>query len=241
MAVRRSSGRPGIPPKARRDQVESSWCFGVLPENDVRANAPCLSEGKTASLLSGSCSKTRPGRNLRRKASDQARLPYLEKQDLPVEDQDLLAREINLLRVLVHSTKGARSFSTVGQFIRHQSRLDPRLREMAIIQVGYITRSSYEYSHHIKIGRDFGVSNEDIHAIARTVLRAAREMTVDLKLSGETFETLRANLDDECLTDLIITISFYNGVVRLLEALQVDVEDEYLCFLDEFPLPQNAG
>lgn len=184
-----------------------------------------------------------------------ARLPYLEKQDLPVEDRDLLAREINLLRVLVHSTKGARSFSTVGQFIRHQSRLDPRLREMAIIQVGYITRSSYEYSHHIKIGRDFGVSNEDIHAIARetsgrhtglnplakTVLRAAREMTVGLKLSGETFETLRANLDEECLTDLIITISFYNGVVRLLEALQVDVEDEYLCFLDEFPLPQNAG
>jgi alkylhydroperoxidase family enzyme len=85
-----------------------------------------------------------------------ARLPYLEKADLALADQDLLSRNINLLRVLVHSPAGARSFSALGQFIRFQSSLDPRLREMAILQVGYVTRSSYEYSHHIKIGRDFG-------------------------------------------------------------------------------------
>ena len=181
-----------------------------------------------------------------------ARVPYLDKSDLPAEHQDLLARNINLFRVLAHSPNGARSFGTLGRFIRSESRLDPRLREMAILQVGYLTRAAYEYSHHIKIGRDFGVSDDDIRAIAedtagrqtnldpltRATLRAAREMTRDLAIADETFAALQQGLDNERLIDLVITIAFYNGVVRLLATMQVDVEEEYLSYLDEFPLPR---
>ena len=53
-----------------------------------------------------------------------------------------------LSRVLVHSPNAARAFGGLGHFIRHQSRLDPRLREMAILQVGYLARSPYEWPHH---------------------------------------------------------------------------------------------
>ena len=38
-----------------------------------------------------------------------ARLPYLDRSDLPPEHQDLLARNINLLSALVHSPNGARA------------------------------------------------------------------------------------------------------------------------------------
>jgi alkylhydroperoxidase family enzyme len=182
-----------------------------------------------------------------------ARLPYLDKADLSPENRDLLSRDINLYRALAHSPNGLRSFSTLGKFIRHQSRLDPRLREMAILQVGYLARSRYEFSHHIKIGRDFGVSDDDIRAmiaetagrrsalepLAKAVLRAAREMTTGGAVSDATFAELRQGLDDERLTDLVITIAFYNGVVRLLATMQIDVEDEYLHYLDEFPLPED--
>jgi alkylhydroperoxidase family enzyme len=182
-----------------------------------------------------------------------ARVAYLDKADLAAENQDLLSRNINLYRALAHSPNGARSFTNLGKFIRHQSRLDPRLREMAILQVGYLARSPYEYSHHIKIGRDFGVSDDDIRAIiaetegrptaleplAKAVLRAAREMTTDMAVSDATFATLRQGLDDERLTDLVMTIAFYNGVVRLLATMQIDVEDHYLRYLDEFPLPKD--
>jgi alkylhydroperoxidase family enzyme len=182
-----------------------------------------------------------------------ARLPYLDRADLAAENQDLLARNINLYRALVHSPNGARSFNTLGRFIRHQSRLDPRLREMAILQVGYLARSPYEFSHHIKIGHDFGVTDADIAAIiaetegrettleplAKAVLRAAREMTSEMAVSEATFAALRAGLDNERLTDLVITIAFYNGVVRLLATLQIDVEDDYLSYLDAFPLPKD--
>ena len=57
-----------------------------------------------------------------------ARLPYLNRSDLAPEHEDLLARNINLFRLMVHSPNGACAFHGLGQFIRFQSRLDPRLR-----------------------------------------------------------------------------------------------------------------
>src|SRR5215475_15231380 len=134
-----------------------------------------------------------------------ARLPYLDRSDLAPEHQDILKRNINLHRLLVHSPNGARAFNAVGNFIRHGSRLDPRLRELAILQVGYVARSPYEYSHHVKIGRDFGVSDDDIRAIAaetagrasaleplaKAVLQAARDMTRGVEIPDETFAALR--------------------------------------------------
>jgi alkylhydroperoxidase family enzyme len=182
-----------------------------------------------------------------------ARVPYLDRPDVAPEHHDLLGRNINLYRALIHSPNGARAFSVLGRFIRHESRLDPRLREMAILQVGYLTRSPYEYSHHIEIGRQFGVSDDDIRAIAeetagrasaldatsRNVLRAAREMTSGLAVSDATFAALRRELDTESITDLVLTIAFYNGVVRILATMQIDVEPAYLRYLNEFPLPKE--
>ena len=180
-----------------------------------------------------------------------ARVPYLNKGDLAPENQDLLTRNISLHRALAHSPNGMRAFVGLGQYIRHRSRLDPRLREMAILQVGYSARSPYEFSHHIKIGRDFGVTDADIRAIEaetqgrstnlapleRVVLQAARELTAQPDLSEATFAQLRSGLDDERIVDLVLTISFYCGVVRLLAGLRIDVEADYLHYLQEFPLP----
>ena len=60
-----------------------------------------------------------------------ARVPYLDKSDLAPEDQVLLKRNITLHRALAHSPNGLRAFGGLGEFIRHKSRLDPRLRELA--------------------------------------------------------------------------------------------------------------
>jgi alkylhydroperoxidase family enzyme len=182
-----------------------------------------------------------------------ARLPYLDKSDLLPEHQDLLSRNLNLYRVLAHSPRAARSLNTLARFVRDGSRFDPRLRELAILQVSYLTGSAWGFSHHVRIGREVGVTDDDIRAVAdetsgqptqleplaKAVLRAAREMTVDLAISDEAFAALRQELDDERLTDLVVAIAFYNGLVRLLATMQVDVEEDYLPYLDEFPLAKG--
>lgn len=180
-----------------------------------------------------------------------ARVPYLELADLSPENQDLLKRRISLHQALVNSPNAARAFHGVGHFIRYGSTLDPRLREMAILQVGWLARAPYEWSHHVKIGHDFGVTDDDIRALiddtdgkptklddlARTVLRAAREMTLDGAMSDATFAALHKALGNEHVVDLTITIGFYNAVVRVLATLQIDVEEEYMPYLRQFPLP----
>ena len=181
-----------------------------------------------------------------------ARISYLGKDDVAEEHRRLLERPIVLPQLLVHSPGALRAFSRLGGYIRSGSRLDPRLREMAILQVGWLARSDYEFSHHCKLGlEEFGVSEDDIRAITtetagersglpeldRTVLLAAREMTEDLGISAPTFERLRQDLDEELTVDLIMAIAFYNGVVRVLASLEIDVEPEYQKYLDQFPFP----
>jgi alkylhydroperoxidase family enzyme len=180
-----------------------------------------------------------------------ARVPYLEASDLSPENQDLLKRRISLFQALVNSPNAARAFSGLGGFIRFGSKLDPRLRELAILQVGWLARSPYEWSHHVKLGHDFGVSDDDIKALiddtagkstkidamAKTVLLAAREMTSDGAMSDATFATLQKALGNEQVVDLTITIAFYNAVVRVLATLQIDVEEDYMPYLRQFPLP----
>lgn len=180
-----------------------------------------------------------------------ARVPYLDKSDLAPPDQELLDGAINLRRALVNSPNCARAQRQLMEFIRFKSRLDPRLREMAILQVGYLARSSYEFAHHIALGRSFGVSDADIRAIAdetagrpttldpltKAVLKAARELTRDVALSEETFAELKRGLDNERLVDLFCAIANYNGTIRLLAALEIDLEEDCRSHLAEFPLP----
>lgn len=184
-----------------------------------------------------------------------ARLPYLEKHDLVSDNLDLLQRDIALNKLLIHSPGALRAFQGLGNYIRFDSKVDPRLRELAILQVGYLARSPYEWSHHIKIGHDFGVSDADIDAlIAYTegrpvaldfltslVLKSAREMTATGLLSAPTFESLQTHLSSEEIVDLIMTIALYNAVVRLLASLAIDVEPEYQDYLARFPLPGNPA
>jgi alkylhydroperoxidase family enzyme len=186
-----------------------------------------------------------------------ARLPYLQQSDLPPEHRDLLAPRAsddsvpNLYRVLAHGPNVMRKQNALAMHIRHDSRLDPRLRELAILQVGYSTRQPYEYSHHVKLALEFGCSEDDIRAIAdetagrptsldplaKLVLRAAREMTDDKAMSDATFAALHRGLDNDRLLELIVAIATYNGVIRILGTLQIDVEESYLPYLEKFPLP----
>jgi alkylhydroperoxidase family enzyme len=183
-----------------------------------------------------------------------ARIPYLTPADLPPGGPIPLMKA-NITRAVANSPGAARLVAGMGAYLRNDSPLDPKLRELAILQVGYTTRSTYEWAHHVEIGVRFGLTDEDIHAVARdsegqvshldplakAVLAAAREMTIDMTLSDEIFATLRAGLELTALVDLLVAIGEYNGLVRVMAAIEIDLEPEYLPWLDRFPLPQTPS
>lgn len=173
-----------------------------------------------------------------------ARVPYV---DVPGA-----TRTTNVARALANSPEGSKKYSGIAMYIRHDSKLDPRLRELAILQVGYITRQIYEYAHHCDLALEFGCTEDDIRALAadsegkptnldpltKHVLRAARDLTTKMEVSDETFAALKAALSNEHLLDLLMAIASYNATVRMLNALKVDLEPEYQKYLEKFPLPK---
>ncbi len=179
-----------------------------------------------------------------------ARLPYVDAEQLPPEQRELLKRPINLTRLLVNSPGMARAFGGIGNYIRHKSSLDPRLRELAILQVGWLEKSEYEFTHHVKIGKEFGVTDEDIQGLfletedkpsklaplVKAILKGAREMTRNIGMSDTTFAEIKQHLSNEHMTDLVLTIAFYCAVVRVLATMKIDNEPYYKEVLQQYPL-----
>ena len=179
-----------------------------------------------------------------------ARLPYLAADQVAPEYRDMLARNTNLHKLLVNSPDMARAFSGLGGYIRHKSKLNPRLRELAILQVGWLERSEYEFTHHVKIGKEFGVTDEDIQGLfaetegkpskleplAKAILKGAREMTRNIGMSDATFAEIKQHLSNEHMTDLVLTIAFYCAVVRVLATMKIDNEPQYKEVLKQYPL-----
>lgn len=175
-----------------------------------------------------------------------ARLTYLDPDDLPEEYRPLLARPINLFRALAHHPEVLRWMEGIGRWIRYETRFDPRLRELAILQVGYLTRSDYEFSHHVAIGKSFGVTDADLVGLVaetrgedsglgtqeRLVLRAARQLTEGTTLDDETWLALQGSFEDSEILELVFIITHYAQVVRMLGALEVDVEPDYVEHLE---------
>jgi alkylhydroperoxidase family enzyme len=175
-----------------------------------------------------------------------ARVPYLE---LPAGSRTTS----NVARALANSSKGARQYSGIAMYLRFESPLNPRLRELAILQVGYTTRQIYEYAHHCSLALEFGCTEDDIRALAadsegkptnldpltKHVLRAARDMTTKMEVADETFAALKAAFSMEDLMDLLMAIASYNATVRMLNALKIDLEPEYQKYLEKFPLPKS--
>ncbi|MCO5066321.1 MAG: carboxymuconolactone decarboxylase family protein [Rhizobiaceae bacterium] len=183
-----------------------------------------------------------------------ARLPYVATEDIPAEYSDISARNINIYKALANNLKCAREFSKLGRYIRYDSTIDPRLREMVTLQVGYVADCAYEFYHHVKIGHQFGVSDEDIHAmiaetsgrtsqldeLTRSALRLARQLTLEGKVDDEVYAAVAEHLPNDQLLDLVVTVCHYNSATRFLKCFEVDLEDTYGPLVAQFPLRAAA-
>ena len=147
-----------------------------------------------------------------------ARLPYLDRDQLPELERDLFDDLIrqrgavgNIFRVMAHSPLLLRRMLYFSDGLRNRTRLDPRLRELAIMTVGRLTECEYEYVHHQAFAKRVGVRSEQVERLAawetdpafneqeRAVIRYATEVTQNVRVADATFDALRSFLDAEQL------------------------------------------
>src|SRR5690349_3851164 len=123
------SGASSFPPE---------MILNVGPKRTPDATAPPRTELERTLGRQGKRAQRSPSLHNGRRAFSflrQARLsmadvPYLETHQVAEGDRELLSRDLNIYRAMVHSPDAARAFQGFGRWIREKSKLAPRLREL---------------------------------------------------------------------------------------------------------------
>jgi alkylhydroperoxidase family enzyme len=168
------------------------------------------------------------------------RIPYFDMEQATPEYRDMLKGRynLNLYRMLPHATTVAPGFLRMGGAILRESAIDPQLREIAILRVGFLSKASYEVHQHKRVARKVGLSDAKIAALEndphsavfspleKLVIRYTDEVVVNVKASDALFDELLAQLDHRRMAELTLTIGFYMAVSRFLENFEVEIEPQ---------------
>jgi len=173
-----------------------------------------------------------------------ARVRLIEKEQAPPEVREIFqkiedngAKILNLYKVAAHSPKVFLNFIRLGNSIIGRTELPPRLREIVILRVATLTGSEYEWAQHAPVARQVGVSQQQLDAISdwknsaefnneeRAVLQYTDEVAQQVKVTDQTFNTLKNFFSEQLIVELTMTIGYYEMVARLLVPLQVEVDE----------------
>ena len=132
-----------------------------------------------------------------------------------------------------------RGLGQLGSALIQGSALPPKLRELAILRVGYISGSAYEVFQHEALARHIGISEAQIDAIRagdgaspalgqteRDVMAFVEDIVVNVRASDATLAAVRQHLGASQLVDLIVVTGYYMTVCRLLETSGIEIEEE---------------
>lgn len=168
-----------------------------------------------------------------------ARIPYfdIEKAEGRAKKAYEKLPKLNIFRMLGHSGELVDGFNRLGVQILYFTKLDPVLREIAIIRVGVLSGAKYEVWQHERIGRQLGMSDALLAAIRegpdaaafsdleKRVMRFTDDVTKNVRASDATFAPLAERLSHQEMQELTLTIGYYMMVCRFLETFDVDIED----------------
>jgi len=141
----------------------------------------------------------------------------------------------NLLSTLVHHPKLTRAFLRFNGYLLYGSTLPPRIRELVILRVAHRRSCDYEWTHHVTLGKQVGLSDADIEAAQsgnpndefdRAVLSAVDELDEKTELSDQTWAALGERLNEQQRMDLIFTIGGYTALAMGLNTFGVEVEND---------------
>jgi 4-carboxymuconolactone decarboxylase len=169
-----------------------------------------------------------------------ARLPYLEIDDAsePVRGALEALPALNIFRMLAHAETAFGPYLRLGGAILGELELDPKLRELAILQVAKEGDAEYEWVQHVVIGRLAGVDDEQIAAIEgghivnsaafdqteKAVLELAAAMVRGPRVDQPTFDALRKRLSPREIVELLLTIGNYLMLARVMTVLELEID-----------------
>jgi AhpD family alkylhydroperoxidase len=169
-----------------------------------------------------------------------ARIPYPERS---AEAVDALPTPLNAFRMFSHAPDMTGPAIDLGMAVLGSS-LPVRLRELVVVTVAARTDCAYGVVQHRPIALHAGVTPDQLAAIVElrpedgefdavesALLTATEELLTQHTLTDATLGTLRKNLTDRQVVELITTVGYYTMLAGLLNGLNVDIDpsgEQYL-------------
>ncbi len=175
------------------------------------------------------------------------RIPPLDKSkwDKDVKERIERRNEVrdgpvpNIITTIANHSKLFKRWSVFANHVLQKSSLPPRDREILILRIGWLCRAEYEWGHHVVIGKEASLTDEEIRRITEgpdvegwdpfdaTLLRAVDELYVDSFIGDATWGALAKKYSTHQLLDVIFTVGQYNIVCMALNTLGVQIEEGF--------------
>lgn len=172
------------------------------------------------------------------------RIPPLSDAELTTEQREALAPAsypgtppLNIFRTLAHAPDALSAFLAWGTHILRNNTLPPREREIVILRIGYLCRSGYEWTQHVRISLRGGMSPDEIAAIKegasaslwspadRALLNACDELHARQFISNETWSALATHFSERQCMDVVFTAGQYTQVSMMLNTFGVQLDE----------------
>jgi len=142
----------------------------------------------------------------------------------------------NIFRTLVRHPGLFRRWMPFGGKLLN-GKLPARERELAILRVGWLCQSEYEWGQHVPIGRAAGLTDEEIGRIPsgaaahgwseldRTILTATDELHTDACVGDASWARLSEEYDEKQRIELVMVVGHYHLVSFALNSFGVQREE----------------
>ncbi|MCR6487532.1 carboxymuconolactone decarboxylase family protein [Amycolatopsis sp. OK19-0408] len=163
------------------------------------------------------------------------RIPPLPIDELE-PDQRKLAKlgADTVIQVLARNPELMKASSDLGAYLLSQSRLLPRLRELAILRVALRCDAPYEWANHVPAALGAGVTEAEINALTDpeaswapeddAVLQAVDELCAAAFVSDETWARLAATRDHAEVIEVLYLVGYYRMMAGFLNSAGVAVK-----------------
>lgn len=165
-------------------------------------------------------------------------LSEMSEEQREIVDRAAGDQPLNIFLTLARYPKLLKRWTVFASHVLTKSTLPARQRELAILRIGHLCRSGYEWAQHARIGKGIGLTDEEIERIKegpeapgwsgvdRAILQAADELHADSFISDATWNELKKTWRNEQLMDLIFAVGNYTLVSMALNTLGVQLEGE---------------
>ena len=147
------------------------------------------------------------------------------------------ARGSNVLGMFANHPALAKAYFAFNGYILYRSDIGGRHRELLILRVAAIRLADYEWAQHVQLGRDEGLTDDEIERIIvgpdadgwapldKALLTAVDELIASARITDATWSALAEHYTKEQLMDLVFTIGTYELLAMAFNSFQLQMED----------------